>query len=181
MGFVQSWDYFEKECTLYIEDDDDVAYGYFFIERKISSVVWLYNLSLTPEKPVWETAENYGKPCKISSFYVGETILAPLKPPEDFIVLLTTASDSSYQIEIGIQTYFGKKLLAVLRQGEKIGWCMNVKKDSPIAKSLKLSLQEGLYVCNFWNDKVTEIQTENINDNDNDDINRSYYFLEMTS
>jgi hypothetical protein len=72
------------------------------------------------------------------------------------------------QIEIGIITPVenNMRLLAILRDDQKCGWCSNASKDSPVARSMSGMLSLGIIPSDCW-------QSES-------DIRKDYYILEMT-
>ena len=152
--FVQSWDDFEKCVTLYVEADQNVAYAYLFINRAFRSMVWLYNISDTPDIPDWVTGENIRSPCKNSSEYTSSQLLFPNNPPYDLLVTTNLSTQSVCQVELGIvlPNQGKKQLLAILREDQNCGWCSNATKDSPVAKSISSAIASGVTLSNCWED-----------------------------
>lgn len=112
----------DKEACVEIHDDGKVAYAYFRRADKIVGYVWLYNRV---------------------PFYLRERGDPPLNPeaqvdPEHFHLPEKEADFSVAWIrhdnvlECGI--YVRRRLLAVVGDGDRPGWCILAGKDSSLAQ-----------------------------------------------
>jgi len=150
--FEQTWDDFKSGITVIIESNENAAHAYLYVNRELMSMVWLYNTSEAPDIPDWITGINYGSPCRNSSEYISPQLIIPEEPPYDLLIIANLHTSDNHQIEIGIIAPDGKsiKLLAILRDDQKCGWCNNAQKDSPVAKSLEATLVSGVNPSDYW-------------------------------
>lgn len=147
------WDYPEKRCSLHIEEDHSVMHAYMVKDKSIISSVWLYNLADAPQFPLWKIDKGHNAPYLNPISYLSVRQFVPDDPENQLKVIDSVSPDNFLQIEIA---YFSTAkessvvLLAVLREGTKIGWSRNARIDGPIAKSLDEALKNGLFVSDYW-------------------------------
>ena len=156
MQFVQSWDDFENNITVYIEADEKVTYAYLFVNKEFKSMVWLYNTSDTPDIPDWISGKIIrGEPCTNSSEFMASQQLLPKDPPNDLLVITNLLVTDINQVEIGIIDHDNNsvQLLAILRDDQKLGWCSNASKDNKIAKTIETAIHSGIVPCGLWDNR----------------------------
>ncbi|AIE87465.1 hypothetical protein [Fimbriimonas ginsengisoli] len=118
--------------SLVIEDDDRCGYAYLLVDGKFVSDVWLYNAIPPPERPEWEleNARNLLPFANSVGFVRGE-IFEPLTSSSEIFVSWGELGD---KLEAAI--HLRGKYHALLREGEKPGYCRLAAKDGPLAKTL---------------------------------------------
>ena len=128
-----------------------VVWAYLYFHGKIISDVWLYNLVEAPED--FQSQRNQrgtdGPPLNTVQ-YIMNPQLVPQNPKTEISVIYRDTPDGIFQAEIAVCRIDHKTapiIFAVLREGEKVGWCRNAKESGPCAKSLSKAIdEEGFYL-----------------------------------
>jgi len=123
--------FFCQEIYIYsiiIESENDAVYAYLLKDDNIVGDVWLYNETEDPLQNQWET--NIIGPYKNSIEYIK---LSSIK------ILDINNVNNEWIIEnnklIKVKIYSDNKLIAILKDGHKPGFCVNAKIDGPLALS----------------------------------------------
>jgi hypothetical protein len=118
---------------LTFEDNGKVAYAYLKKNDEIVGDVWLYNRCKTPVEPEWKSKDNL--PFANSKEYVtGEGCLEKSIKKENILV----DWDIDENGEPLAYIYLFENLIGVVGVGDKPGYAMFAKKNSPIAKVIEI-------------------------------------------
>ena len=115
------------EAVVEVEDDDNVAYAYFYSGERATGFVWLYDhLNCSPNP--WNAAVDRSKPAtNIEGYFAAEPFL-PIQDANE-VEVLWRMRDGFCEAAIYIRGY----LHAVVADELRPGWSRLATQDSPIA------------------------------------------------
>lgn len=115
-----------------IEDDGRVCYAYLYVNETIVSDVWLYNGAIAPDIPEWYFPDAKDiMPFRNPKAYISEIPFPPIESEHEIRIVFGELGDK-LEAAIHIRGQFH----ALLREGDKPGYCSLALEDGPLAKHL---------------------------------------------
>lgn len=131
MPFTKEFRCGDSGYFVYIEDDGRSCYAYLIRNDAMVGDVWLCNRVPAPETAEW--ADPNDAPFLNPKAYAAEPAHVPV-PPDGASLNVRWNADRGAEIQAHLLC--GERVLAMLQPGAKPGWCVNARRDGPLAKIL---------------------------------------------
>lgn len=115
--------------SVVLDEECGVGYAYLRREGKLTSHVWLYNRSGTPDFPEWGAYRE--PPYKNSRGYVRDAALDPPNSEAEFSVVWSSSEEA-----VCVDVLLRGQTIGRLLSTERVGWSLLAVKAGPLAKPL---------------------------------------------